>query len=268
MLLIAICFETFQQMYYIKRFSLVNDVYFFDILKNHAYRWIIWLLIALLLPVFIKKNNYRSYTISIFFKHFSFIVFLVLLNVFIISVIQMITSENSFSLFELITEYCTFFLYQKAPVYTLGYIAITIILVLNFEKELLEIEVQDLKISNDEVHKKLTSKTSDKIKVLTRRGTVNTKKIIPVNDITWVEADDYCVIVHAINMPSYTMRISLKALQEILSDNFLRVHRKGIVNMDMVKELSLSSKPSLHLMNNDEVLISKSNLKKVKDFLG
>ena len=63
------------------------------------------------------------------------------------------------------------------------------------------------------------------------------------------------------------MRISLKALQEILNDDFLRVHRKGIVNMKMVKELSLSSNPSILLTNNDKVIVSKSNLKKVKDYL-
>ena len=95
----------------------------------------------------------------------------------------------------------------------------------------------------------------------------NKRKIISVNEIMWLEADDYCVLVHTINDPSYTMRISLKALQEKLSNNFLRVHRKGIVNMDMVKELNLNSNPRLVLKNDQEVIVSKSNLKFVKDFL-
>jgi len=151
----------------------------------------------------------------------------------------------------------------------LGYIAITIILFLNYSKGLLQIEVQeliDIKKDNDNLYKKLRASNSDKTKVLNIK-VGNKRKIIPVDNITWAEADDYCVNVHTVDFPSYTMRISLKALQEKLSDNFLRVHRKSIVNMNMVKEFNSTSNPRLILKNNQEVLISKRNLKVVKSFL-
>jgi len=63
------------------------------------------------------------------------------------------------------------------------------------------------------------------------------------------------------------MRSSLKALEQKLDSNFLRVHRKAIVNMDFAKEINLSQSPILILQNNEVIAISKSNLKLVRDFI-
>ncbi len=63
------------------------------------------------------------------------------------------------------------------------------------------------------------------------------------------------------------MRSSLKALEEKLNTNFMRVHRKAIVNMTMAKELNLSQTPNLTLNNDEQVIVSKRNLKSVKKYL-
>lgn len=268
-LVLAIFFETFQQLFYIKRFNLYEDVHFLSLFKNHFYRWIIWFIIGLLLPFFVKKDGTSEITLTIFLKYSIIILCLVTLNVMIISIIEISINNTEFSVSKLFSDYFSFFVFQKAPVYTLGYIAITIILFLNYSKDLLQVEVQeliDIKKENDRKYKELKGSNSDKTKVLNIK-VGNKRKIIPIDNITWIEADDYCVIVHSLDLPSYTMRSSLKSLQEKLSDNFLRVHRKGIVNMDMVKELNSSRSPILVLNNNQEVLISKSNLKTVKSFL-
>lgn len=268
-LVLAIFFETFQQLFYIKRFNLYEDVLFFDLFKNHFYRWIIWFIIGLSLPIFIKNDVHKEVTFSFFFKYSTIILGLVIFNVLLISIIEISINKVEFSISTLFFEYFSFFIFQKAPIYTLGYIAITIILFLNYSKNLLQVEVQeliDIKKENDSLYKKFRTSNSDKTKVLNIK-VGNKRKIIPVYNITWIEADDYCVIVHTIDLPSYTMRSSLKALQEKLSDNFLRVHRKGIVNMNMVKEFNSTSNPTLILNNNQEVSISKSNLKTVKSFL-
>lgn len=268
-LILAIFFETFQQLFYIKRFNLYEDVHFFYLFKKHFYRWIIWLVIGLSLPIFIKKDISKEITLSIFFKYTIIILSLVFINILFISTIETSINEVEFSISILFSEYFSFFIFQKAPIYTLGYIAITIILFLNYSKDLLQIEVQeliDIKKESDGLYEKLRASNSDKTKVLNIK-VGNKRKIIPVENITWIEADDYCVNVHTIDFPSYTMRISLKALQEKLGDNFLRVHRNGIVNMDMVKEFSSTLNPKLILKNNQEVSISKSNLKAVKSFL-
>ena len=267
-ILIAITFETFQQLYYIKRFQIAEGITFFDILKTQAYRWMIWLLFSIVLVWYIKAQTIKQKTTLSIFKLIGIIFGLVFINIFIISLSQMILSEDSFSLTELFSEFVPFFTYQKAPIYTLGYIAISLILYLYFENEKLQIEVQDLselKQINSKLYKKLRAQVDEKSTVLNIK-IGNKRKIIPVEQISWIEADDYCVKVHTTTDKTYTMRSSLKALEEKLNTNFLRVHRKAIVNMDLAKELHLANSPNLILKNKTEIPVSKSNLRSVKDF--
>ncbi|WP_435413284.1 LytR/AlgR family response regulator transcription factor [Psychroserpens mesophilus] len=268
-ILIAITFETLQQMYYIKRFQIDENIAFFDILKAQAYRWIIWLLFSLVLVWYIKAQTFKLKIAFNIFKLIGIIFCLVFLNIFIISLSQMILSEYSFSLTELFTEFIPFFTYQKAPIYTLGYIAISLILYLYFDNEKLQIEVQklsELKQTNTKLYNKLRTQVDEKSTVLNIK-IGNKRKIIPVEQISWIEADDYCVKVHTTTNKTYTMRSSLKALEEKLNTNFLRVHRKAIVNMDLARELHLANTPNLILKNKTEIPVSKSNLRSVKDFL-
>lgn len=264
--LLAILFETLQQLFYIKRFNIVQNVQFIELLKTQSYKWFVWLVLSLFLIQFVKKQssertNYLKYTIFIFG--------LVFLCVLIISVIQLFISKDPFSFFTFFNEYVTFFTFQKAPIYTLGYIATTIITHFYFTNEQLQIEVEslsNLKKTNTELYKELSKHIEDKATVLNIK-IGNKRKIIPVKDITWIEADDYCVIVHTQKDQAYTMRSSLKALENKLAYNFLRVHRKAIVNMNLAKELNLSNTPKLILKNNFEIPVSKSNLKTVKNFI-
>lgn len=268
-LLLAICFETVQQIFYIKRFELYEDIQFLSLFKNQFYRWLIWVTIGISLFHFVKKDIEKELTPRFFLKYFVLILGLVVVNIIIISVVEVLLSGEVFSISLLFSEYFLFYFFQKSPIYILGYIAITIILFLNYSKELLQVEVAeliDIKNSNEKLYRELSVSNSDKATILTVK-VGNKRKIIPVDTITWLEADDYCVKVHALHTPSYTMRSSLKGLQGKLGNNFLRVHRKGIVNMNMIKEFNLGSTPSLILTNDHKVLISKSNLRAVKDFL-
>ena len=229
----------------------------------------IWFVIGIPLVFIIQRDLKKELDFKFVLKYFGAIIILVLINIVIISSIQIILSEDLFSISKFFSEYFLFYIFQKSPIYTLGYIAITIILFLSYSKDLLEIEVQELielKKTNDDLYHQLKQFNTDKTKVLNIK-VGNKRKIIPVDTITWLEADDYCVLVHTINNPSYSMRSTLKSLQEKLGNNFLRVHRKGIVNMNMTKELNLTTSPRLILNNNQEVPVSKSNLKVVKTFL-
>lgn len=267
--LMIVFFETFQQLFYIKRFNLYDNVQFLELLKNQFYRWLIWTVIGTPLVFLVKRDVKRVVNFKLFLKYLGIIGLLVLINVLVIATIQIIISEDNFSISKFFSEYFLFYVFQKSPIYILGYIAITTILFLSYIKGLLQVEVQELvelKKTNDEIYHQLKKANTDKAKVLNIK-VGNKRKIIPVNTITWLEADDYCVIVHTIDNPSYSMRSSLKSLQEKLGDNFLRVHRKGIVNMSMVKELNLTSNSKLILKDNQEVVISKSNLRTVKEFL-
>lgn len=267
--LLAITFETLQLMFYVKRFQPEVEVTFFEVLQTQSYRWCIWLLLSLILIWYFRTKRTKPTTTSSLLKLSGLIIGLVALNILIISLISILASGDLFSMANLFSEYMPFFMYQKAPIYTLGYIAISMILQLYFENEKLQIKVQELselKLTNAKLFKKLNSTIDEKTTVLNIK-IGNKRKIIPVEDIGWIEADDYCVKVHTTANGSYTMRSSLKALEEKLSSNFLRVHRKAIVNMSFAKELHMSGSPNLILENNMHIPVSKSNLKTVKDFL-
>ena len=61
--------------------------------------------------------------------------------------------------------------------------------------------------------------------------------VVPFADIDWIEAQDYCVLVHAAS-GSHLVRESIRMLAERLaSHHFLRVHRSALVNLARVREL-------------------------------
>ncbi len=269
-LLLAILFETSQQFYYIKRFNIYQNIEFIELLKTQSFKWVIWLILSFFLIKYVKKQNAQSPEEINYLGYILFILALVFICVLLISILQILIFNSAFSFTTFFSEYVTFFIFQKAPIYTLGYIAVAIITHFYFVNEQLQVEVEalsELKLKNIELYKELSKNIDDTTKVLNIK-IGNKRKIIPVTDITWIEADDYCVIVHTRKENAYTMRSTLKALENKLANNFLRVHRKAIVNMDMAKELNLSNVPKLILENNLEIQVSKSNLKTVKNFIG
>ncbi len=61
--------------------------------------------------------------------------------------------------------------------------------------------------------------------------------LVPVNDIEWIEADDYYARVH-LGQDSFLIRESLSHLQQRLDPRqFLRIHRSSIINVRYIKEL-------------------------------
>ncbi|NAS29573.1 hypothetical protein GTQ40_01180 [Flavobacteriaceae bacterium R38] len=266
---LAITFETFQQIFYIERFNL-GEASFTVILKRQVLSWGIWVIASFFLVQYAKRNAQKEkYTFNALIQYMIFILFLVCLCILIIANIRLFFNGEIFSFSLLFKEYVTFYMFQKMPIFTLGYFTIAIILHLYFINEKLQVKVHqliELKNTNETLYQQLRPKLSDKTDILNIK-IGNKRKIIPVADINWIEADDYCVKVHLVNGDNYTMRSTLKALEEKLKGNFLRVHRKAIVNMNMTKEFNLSNSPSLTLNNETEIPVSKSNLKSVKDFL-
>jgi len=267
-LVFIIAFQTYQQIFYIERFELAQGVVFLDVLKNQAYRWIIWFLIALCLPFIVRKDTTKDLNFQLAFKHFVIISVLVVLNIAIISFMQAMNADNE-NWQAVFSESFVFFLVQKAPMYILGYIAFTVILFFHYKNEKLQVTVQelvDLKDQHQKEYEQLKTSNIDKDQILSIK-IGNKLKVIPIVNILWIEADDYCVVVHSIDQSSYTMRSSLKALETKLPPYFMRVHRKGIVNMNKVQEFKNGNDSLLILENKDEVPVSKTNVKAVKVFL-
>lgn len=268
--LMTILFETAQQLFYIQRFDLGADVTFWDLFLNQTYRWMVWGISAYALVYYIKRNDfYQKYTLKDFYQHAGIILGLVIIDLLIISLIQMWMYGEVYSIQALFEDYFIFYTFQKGPIYILGFIAVSVIIHFYYSNQYLQIEVlqlEKLKQTNAELYQKLKSTSTDKESMLTIK-VGNHQKIIPTKEIYWIAADDYCSRVHTQNAPSYTMRISLKALEEKLEQHFLRVHRGAIVNMKMVKGFQATPNTKLILKNEVEVNVSKSKLKLVKTFL-
>ena len=65
----------------------------------------------------------------------------------------------------------------------------------------------------------------------------NRSVLVPVADIDWIEADDYCVTLH-VGAQQHVLRESLAALEAQLdSERFVRIHRSVIVNVERIREL-------------------------------
>jgi two-component system LytT family response regulator len=61
--------------------------------------------------------------------------------------------------------------------------------------------------------------------------------VIAIAEIDWVEAQDYCALVH-IGKVSYLLRDSIRRLEpRLAAHGFVRVHRSALVNLARVREL-------------------------------
>ncbi|MEM7548443.1 MAG: LytTR family DNA-binding domain-containing protein [Bacteroidota bacterium] len=269
-LLATIFFETAQQYYYVTRFNLVENIRFFDLLKSHLYKWLVWAVISYFLVIYSKKvASQPKFENSDLSGYLLLIFSLVLLNILIISVIQLSISTSSFSLNLLINESIPFQTFQKLPIYTLGYFFLAIMLHFYFANQTLQVKVHEfieLKKLNKELYRKLSNTLKDEISVLNVK-VGNSQKIIPIKDISWVEAYDYCVRVHTVSKATYVMRISLKALESKLGKSFIRVHRKAIVNLTMIEEIRNKGSFQITLKDSTQIPVASSKLKLVRSSL-
>jgi two-component system LytT family response regulator len=65
--------------------------------------------------------------------------------------------------------------------------------------------------------------------------------LVPVADIDWIEAEDYCVTLH-VGGQQHVLRESLAALEAQLdAERFVRIHRSAIVNVERIRELHHAS---------------------------
>ena len=269
-LVATVIFETGQQYYYITRYNIVEDVSFMHLFKSHLYKWLVWLLLSAPLIIRAKYNaevtelknaDIRIYAVQI--------LLLVVCNIVIISFIELVRSGEPFILSLFVSEFLPFHMFQKVPLYVLGYFLLAVMLHFYFASKTLQVQVRqfgEIKKINAELYEKLSHSVADKASVLTIK-IGNSHKVIPMEEISWIAAEDYCVRVHTCDGNSYLMRMSLKALEEVLSNDFLRVHRKAIVNLKMIDAVQSKGAKHLILKDDTEIPISKSGLKILKTSL-
>ncbi len=94
--------------------------------------------------------------------------------------------------------------------------------------------------------------------------------VVPLDDVTWIRADDYCATVFA-GGRSYVLRESLNELERRLdAAEFIRAHRSAIVRLDAVQALERSSTGAMQCVLHDgtRVPVSRSRREAVTSALG
>ena len=84
--------------------------------------------------------------------------------------------------------------------------------------------------------------------------------VIPHDDITWIEAEDYCARIHT-RTRTILVRDSLRALADSLEPNgFVRIHRSAIVNVDCVRQIEplTSGDQKVTLSDGTKVKVSRT----------
>jgi hypothetical protein len=243
-------FEAGQQLYYIRRFELSEEaVSYFDLLKGHSVRWLIWLILSIPFVFFIKKDRITAanFNATLIAKYLGVILVNICMTVLIISLLRLWT--NGGALME-IGEYFQFFMVQKFAVFLSAYLALIILIHLYFKQAELEgktYEFLALKEKYQHITEVLKAKqqANSEDRIAIKIG--DKVKLIALKDISWIQAADYCVQIHTKEGRSYFLRQTMKAMEQRLqSKGFIRVHRNSIVNRTEV--ITFRFKPSAEVV--------------------
>ncbi|MGQ0659742.1 LytR/AlgR family response regulator transcription factor [Sphingosinicella sp.] len=92
---------------------------------------------------------------------------------------------------------------------------------------------------------------------------------INVSDVDWVEAADYYSCLH-VGRETHLIRRTMAELERDLGDNFTRIHRSAIVNLDRVQGLELQSngEHEIILKSGRCLRLSRRYRKQVRERLG
>ena len=93
---------------------------------------------------------------------------------------------------------------------------------------------------------------------------------VPVEEIDWIEAADYCARIHTKGR-IHVIRETMQRLEQKLDPKrFFRVHRSGIVNLDRVREMQPAPHGDHLLILNDggKVRLSRSRKAALEERLG
>jgi DNA-binding LytR/AlgR family response regulator len=269
-----VLFEAAQQYYYILQFDLADpqQVSFGELVQGQFFRWIFWLIYACILWWFvgeypIEKDQLSKRQIGLYAGVLGA---LMLLNLGSISAFQFVLNEEVFTL-KTLGDNFVFYTFQKSPIYLLAYTAVLLIAHYNINVESLEVRLQQLsklKETNTSLYEELKKKAYADTAKLIQVKIGNRTKMVPLDAIIWIEADDYCVKIHDDSGHTHTIRSSMKALERELPMAFIRIHRKAIVNKKAIVEWHLGDEACAMLNNGTQIPISQSRLKKLKSQFG
>ena len=141
----VVVFEAAQQLYYIRRFQLSDDIYFTPLLLGHTRKWIIWIIYAIPLWFYLKRLAQIEW-ISI--KHIAQSIALITLLLFMVLLtmcaVEIPMGGNPIGSLQMWQDFMVFYAFQKTPIYTFGYIFLSLVFYLYHKNNELIIQVLKL----------------------------------------------------------------------------------------------------------------------------
>ncbi|MEO1054755.1 MAG: LytTR family DNA-binding domain-containing protein [Bacteroidota bacterium] len=266
-ILAIIVFDALQQKYYVDTFILAAEgktISLWLLIKNHLVKWAIWALVMFPFAHLARKVLAR-YHHSTEFNTLSLLMVSILgfsaVAIFFASIVSILLESEPFQ-WSVVSEVFIFNIFQKGLVFSLA--SGTIVLIIRNQLKEGKIvaqssEIQSLKESSAHLEKALRSTDEPHLHIKTG----NRINKVALSEISWIQADDYCVRVHAQNQ-IFTLRKSLKALEkELAPHRFVRVHRGALLNLDFVDQINLESS-TIKLLDTSELPISKAGAQSLK----
>jgi DNA-binding LytR/AlgR family response regulator len=163
-------------------------------------------------------------------------------------------------------EIAWFTFFQKFATFLLGYLLVFYYMYHRYQLDHMEGKIstiREVKNSYRDLYEDLKEQSIQEETSVLYVKVGNKIKVVPVSRIEWIQSDDYCVRVH-VDEHEYVLRKSMKAMEGMLPDNFIRVHRQAIVNTDYMKELVFNGRNLIILNDGTQVAIAKSRITEIR----
>lgn len=265
-----IFFEAHQQLFYARNFNNGSpvDVTLWDVFVGGFYRWMIWLVLAVPVVLLVLKQPVKKLGMKSITHYFMLVAGILLLNLALLALNNVWQSETFYVDYQ---EAFEFYFFHKAPIIFVALMFLVILVHFFKNQQELSLSIQELgslKYSNQQLYEQLENETLNDEAMVIQVKVGNRVKLVPLESVVWIEADDYCVRIHDESGRAYTLRSTMKALEQRLpASQFMRVHRKALVNLSAVKEYVFGSKPMIILNEGTEIPLAQSRIKDVRSLL-
>lgn len=265
-----IFFEAHQQLFYARNFNNGNpvDVNLWDVFVGGLYRWMIWLVLAVPVALFVMKHPLKKLGVRSITQYTLVLAGVLFLNLALVTLNNVWQSPTFSADFP---EVLRFYFFHKAPIIFVALVFLVIMVHFFQNQQELSLSIQEmgsLKYSNQQLYEQLKNETLSDEDMVIQVKVGNRVKLVPLESIVWIEADDYCVRIHDESGRAYTLRSTMKALEQRLpASQFMRVHRKALVNLSAVKEYVFGAKPMVILNQGTEIPLAQSRIKEVRSTL-
>lgn len=223
----------------------------FQIIESLSYKlfWLLFIPLSMLI-VYLLEKNHSSFSGAKYFilnAFFVLVITLIHLNVFslILFGISNFIHESSWSLFFLISEKLSTRLYIGLSVYTVFSILFFLIR-----------QGKSRQSDREEYSKTITVKNG------------KNSVIVNVDEIKWISSDGPYLYIHTADK-KHVILDSLKNIITTLPENFRRIHRSTIVNIEEVTELRSRGNGDYDIIvdNNQTLRLSRNYTKQLKGLL-